>query len=79
MGLYQKAGLHYLRDTLFDDALSVFQKGRLDPYVFLSLFPEYHDSTSVVEYKSNLSFLAQWGSMQDISMLLNKNMLTQTL
>ncbi|KAI8997976.1 vacuolar sorting protein 39 domain 1-domain-containing protein [Gaertneriomyces semiglobifer] len=37
--LYQRAGFIYVRDTLFQEAFELFQKGRVDPRLILSLFP----------------------------------------
>ncbi|KAI9342512.1 vacuolar sorting protein 39 domain 2-domain-containing protein [Zopfochytrium polystomum] len=39
--IYTKAGFVYLRDTLFEDALGLFEKGNLDPAVLISMFPEF--------------------------------------
>ncbi|KAJ3297721.1 transforming growth factor, beta receptor associated protein 1 [Borealophlyctis nickersoniae] len=36
----KRAGLIYLADTLFEEALSLFQKGQTDPRILISLFPD---------------------------------------
>ncbi|KAL1917008.1 uncharacterized protein VTP21DRAFT_5206 [Calcarisporiella thermophila] len=38
--IYQKTGLIYFGETLFDDASTLLEKGNIDPRVLISLFPE---------------------------------------
>ncbi|ORZ12536.1 vacuolar sorting protein 39 domain 2-domain-containing protein [Lobosporangium transversale] len=38
--IHQKSGLIYLGETLFDDAFGLFQRGRMDPRVLISIFPD---------------------------------------
>lgn len=42
---HQKAGLLYLRQLLFDDAIDNLNKGGMDPRVLLSLFPDFAVNT----------------------------------
>ncbi|KAJ3198815.1 hypothetical protein HDU67_003377, partial [Dinochytrium kinnereticum] len=49
--LYRTIGLTHLRDSLFDDSFSMFQKGHMDPLVLISLFPSV---SSPLEVKDRL-------------------------
>jgi hypothetical protein len=33
----------YFKETLFEDALSLFERGGLDPVIFVGMFPEFED------------------------------------
>ncbi|KAJ3399852.1 hypothetical protein HDV05_001482, partial [Chytridiales sp. JEL 0842] len=66
LALYQKTGLHYLKETLFDDALSFFQKGLIDPCGLLILFPEFHRHECSFTFSGTLAFAGQWGTMENI-------------
>ncbi|KAJ3331229.1 Folylpolyglutamate synthetase [Blyttiomyces sp. JEL0837] len=64
--VYVQAGCVFLRETLFEDSLAMFQRGRLDPELLIGLFPEY---TSLLDYKSSsqpLKFFTDLGSIQDV-------------
>ncbi|KAF9428575.1 transforming growth factor, beta receptor associated protein 1 [Podila epigama] len=38
--IYQKSGLIYMGETLFDDAFTLLQRGKIDPRAVVSLFPD---------------------------------------
>ncbi|KAJ1959887.1 hypothetical protein IWQ62_004435, partial [Dispira parvispora] len=38
--IYQRAGLIYFRKTLYDEALRLFQRGRIHPRILVQFFPE---------------------------------------
>ncbi|KAF9388781.1 transforming growth factor, beta receptor associated protein 1 [Podila verticillata] len=38
--IYQKSGLIYLGETLFDDAFALLQRGKIDPRAVVALFPD---------------------------------------
>lgn len=38
--VYQRAGLLYFKDTLFEEAFGHFRKGDIDPEILISLFPD---------------------------------------
>ncbi|KAK9768178.1 hypothetical protein K7432_001374 [Basidiobolus ranarum] len=67
---YRKAGFIYLGETLFDDALGLFQKGNLDPRVLINLFPDISgpssmSETSLLEEKLN-AYVTSLGTINDI-------------
>ena len=39
----------YLKETLFEDALALFEKAHLDPAIFVVMFPEYSDMLKVLK------------------------------
>lgn len=47
--IYSKAGFMYLKETLFEDALALFEKAHLDPAIFVVMFPEYSDMLKVLK------------------------------
>ncbi|KAI9208292.1 uncharacterized protein BJ171DRAFT_237716 [Polychytrium aggregatum] len=53
--LYERGGLVYFKDTLFDDAMTLFQKGDLDPAYLISLFPELQPSKAYERQTSSAS------------------------
>ncbi|TPX33574.1 hypothetical protein SmJEL517_g03540 [Synchytrium microbalum] len=69
--LYQRAGLIYLRETLFEDSLRMFKKGHLDPRALLAIFPEYmtssgtESSASILD-KDVLELVNQAGNINNI-------------
>ncbi|KAJ3085395.1 transforming growth factor, beta receptor associated protein 1, partial [Quaeritorhiza haematococci] len=76
--IYQRAGFVYFCDTLFEDALSYFKKGLLDPRVFISLFPDLvssrtnRDASPTLgappsrETTSTMNWVAELGTIDDI-------------
>ncbi|KAI9264960.1 hypothetical protein BDA99DRAFT_437285 [Phascolomyces articulosus] len=54
--IYQKAGLLYLQETLFEDAFALLSKGNLDPRVLIYLFGDLSQSSWVEEVPNVLLF-----------------------
>ncbi|KAG0343263.1 hypothetical protein BG004_005429 [Podila humilis] len=68
--IYQKSGLIYLGETLFDDAFALFQRGKMDPRVVISLFPDVLQKQDllfeVTLFVGVLDLLRQLRSLPDI-------------
>ncbi|KAJ3046910.1 transforming growth factor, beta receptor associated protein 1 [Rhizophlyctis rosea] len=67
--LYQRAGLVYFRDTLFDEALEMFKKAQLDPRLLIGLFPGLSGSEGVPSTPSGESpgrWVAEMGNIDNI-------------
>ncbi|KAJ3034718.1 transforming growth factor, beta receptor associated protein 1 [Rhizophlyctis rosea] len=63
--LYQRAGLVYFRDTLFDEALDLFKKSQLDPLLLIALYPEFGTSGEA-NTPSGGHWLTEMGTIDDI-------------
>ncbi|KAF9173570.1 transforming growth factor, beta receptor associated protein 1 [Mortierella sp. AD010] len=48
--IYQKSGLIYLSETLFDDGFGLLQRGKLDPRVIISMFPDVLQKPDIVSH-----------------------------
>ncbi|KAG0017053.1 hypothetical protein BGZ80_008658, partial [Entomortierella chlamydospora] len=48
--IYQKSGLIYLGETLFDDGFGLLQRGKLDPRVIISMFPDVLQKPDIVSH-----------------------------
>ncbi|KAF9438183.1 hypothetical protein BGZ76_009390, partial [Entomortierella beljakovae] len=47
--IYQKSGLIYLGETLFDDGFGLLRRGKLDPRVPISMFPDVLQKPSLLK------------------------------
>lgn len=69
--IYQKSGLIYLGETLFDDAFGLLQKGRIDPRVLISMFPNVLQQSNITRsvnlFRGVKDQLEQLGTLPDIS------------
>ncbi|GJJ69717.1 vacuolar protein sorting-associated protein 3 [Entomortierella parvispora] len=68
--IYQKSGLIYLGETLFDDAFGLLQKGRIDPRVLISMFPNVLQQGNIMQsvslFRGVKEQLEQLGTVPDI-------------
>lgn len=69
--IHQKSGLIYLEETLFDDAFALFLRGRIDPRVIISMFPDVLQQPDLIAnvklFGGVRELLSQRGTLQDIS------------
>ncbi|CAG8482660.1 5490_t:CDS:10 [Paraglomus occultum] len=74
---YQRAGLIFLGETLFDDALQMFEKGHIDPRLIIHLFKDFQefvDDDSIYVYRGVKDLVERLGTIEDIvSHSLSKN------
>ncbi|KAI9323409.1 hypothetical protein BX666DRAFT_1847070, partial [Dichotomocladium elegans] len=54
--IYQKAGLLYLKETVFEDAFHLLSKGNMDPRMVIHLFSDLAHSSRVSEHPCVLLF-----------------------
>ncbi|KAF9296432.1 transforming growth factor, beta receptor associated protein 1 [Linnemannia elongata] len=68
--IQQKSGLIYLEETLFDDAFALFLRGRIDPRVIISMFPDVLQQPDLIAnvklFGGVRELLSQRGTLQDI-------------
>lgn len=68
--IHQKSGLIYLEETLFDDAFALFLRGRIDPRVIISMFPDVLQQPDLIAnvklFGGVRELLSQRGTLQDI-------------
>ncbi|KAG0303656.1 transforming growth factor, beta receptor associated protein 1 [Dissophora globulifera] len=68
--IHQKSGLIYLAETLFDDAFGLFQRGKIDPRVLISMFPDvlqqHNLMGEVILYRGIHEQITQLGTLPDI-------------
>ncbi|KAF9105528.1 transforming growth factor, beta receptor associated protein 1 [Mortierella sp. AM989] len=50
--IYQKSGLIYLSETLFDDGFGLLQRGKLDPRALISMFPDVLQKPDLMSHVS---------------------------
>lgn len=69
--IHQKSGLIYLEETLFEDAFALFLRGRIDPRVIISMFPDVLQQPDLIAnvklFGGVRELLSQRGTIQDIS------------
>ncbi|KAF9122399.1 transforming growth factor, beta receptor associated protein 1 [Mortierella sp. GBA39] len=68
--IHQKSGLIYLEETLFEDAFALFLRGRIDPRVIISMFPDVLQQPDLIAnvklFGGVRELLSQRGTIQDI-------------
>ncbi|KAF8953259.1 hypothetical protein BGZ52_000614 [Haplosporangium bisporale] len=68
--IYQKSGLIYLGETLFDDAFALLQRGKIDPRAVVALFPDVLQKPNLLEditvFVGVLELLKQLQSLPNI-------------
>ncbi|KAI1315748.1 transforming growth factor, beta receptor associated protein 1 [Mortierella claussenii] len=68
--IYQKSGLIYLGETLFDDAFGLLQRGKMDLRVLISMFPDVLQRTDVIRqvdlFRGIRDEVAQLGTISNI-------------
>ncbi|KAG0023059.1 transforming growth factor, beta receptor associated protein 1 [Podila clonocystis] len=68
--IYQKSGLIYLGETLFDDAFALLQRGKIDPRAVIALFPDVLQKSNllgdITVFVGVLELLKQLQSLPDI-------------
>ena len=69
MILYQLCGMIYLKQTLLDDALQLFQKGFIDPKLLINLFPEFKLDQPLIIDDRIKSVADSLNSVYDISII----------
>lgn len=69
--IYQKSGLIYLGETLFDDAFALLKRGNICPQALISLFPDVLQHNELMRhvklYRGIRELLSQLRSLPNIS------------
>ncbi|KAF8938913.1 hypothetical protein BGZ58_011208 [Dissophora ornata] len=68
--IYQKSGLIYLGETLFDDAFGLLSRGKIDPRVLIWMFPDILQKSNLISevilFRGIRDQVRQLGSLPDI-------------
>ncbi|KAI7826544.1 hypothetical protein BC939DRAFT_395393 [Gamsiella multidivaricata] len=69
--IYQKSGLIYLGETLFDDAFGLLHRGKMDPRVLVSMFPDVLQKRNLINdvplFRGIRNQITQLGTLPNIS------------
>ncbi|KAF8985754.1 hypothetical protein BGZ46_002133, partial [Entomortierella lignicola] len=68
--IYQKSGLIYLSETLFDDGFSLLERGKMDPRVVIHMFPDVLQKPNAINqvnlFQGIRDKIAQLGTIKSI-------------